>query len=154
MRKAVLVMLAASAVAAATIATVHFDTASGREHSVRITPLFSTGVTVMGEPITYPTGAPAKLTGMMIAMAPGAETGWHTHSAPLAGIVIEGELTVDYGTRGKRIYRQGEALAEAIAVPHNGKNSGSGLMRRFAVIIGADGLAGTLPARAPAGASP
>ena len=102
----------------------------------------------MDETIVYPGGSPAKLTAVVIAMAPGDETGWHTHGVPLTGIVLEGELTVDYGPRGKRTYRQGDAIAEAMSVAHNGRNSGTGLMRLFAVFIGAEGVANTTPAPA------
>jgi quercetin dioxygenase-like cupin family protein len=122
-----------------------YSLAIAREPLVRFTPLFSTSKTVMDEPIVYPTGSHAKLTGGIIAMAPGVETGWHTHGVPLTGIVLEGELTVDYGPRGQRIYRQGDAIAEAISVPHNGRNSGSGPMRLFAVFLGAEGAANTIP---------
>ena len=41
------------------------------------------------------------------------------HGAPLTGIVLEGELTVDYGPHGKRTYRQGDAIAEAIKKARN-----------------------------------
>jgi quercetin dioxygenase-like cupin family protein len=103
----------------------------------------------MDEPIVYPTGSPAKLTGAIITLAPNDETGWHTHGVPLTGIVLEGELTVDYGERGKRTYRQGDSIAEAISVPHNGKNTGPGPMRLFAVMIGAEGLPNSIPAAPP-----
>lgn len=127
-----------------------YDAAIARDAFQRMTPLFSTSKTVMDEPIVYPTGAPAKLTGAIIALQPGDETGWHTHGVPLTGIVLEGELTVDYGARGKRTYRQGDSIAEAINVPHNGKNTGAGIMRLFAVMIGAEGVPNTIPASAPA----
>src|SRR4029079_6863497 len=106
----------------------------------RFMPLLSTGKTIMDEPIVYPTGAPAKLTTGIVTMAPGTETGWHTHGVPLTGLVLEGELTVDYGDKGKRTYKEGQSLAEAINIPHNGKNTGSGMMRLFVVYIGAEGL--------------
>lgn len=147
-------MLVAAVFGAIAVLASVSETATARDAAPRVTPLFSTGKTVMDEPIVYPSDAPAKLTGAIIEMAPGQETGWHTHSAPLAGIVLEGELTVDYGARGKRVYRQGEALAEAIAVPHNGKNTGLGPMRLFALTIGAEGLPASTPAPAPTAAAP
>jgi quercetin dioxygenase-like cupin family protein len=79
-----------------------------RETLVPFTPLLSTTKTVMDEPIVYPTGGVAKLTAGIVAMAPGQETGWHTHGVPLTGIVLEGELTVDYGDKGTRTYREGQ----------------------------------------------
>jgi quercetin dioxygenase-like cupin family protein len=113
----------------------------------QFTELLSTGKTVMGEPIVYPTGAPAKLTAGIVTMAPGAETGWHTHGVPLVGLILDGEMTVDYGDRGKRTYKAGQSVAEAINVPHNGKNTGSGVMRLFVIYMGAEGLPNSAPAK-------
>ena len=118
---------------------------SARPPQVHVTPLFATSKTVMDEPIVYPSGSPAKLTAAIIALNPGDDTGWHTHGVPIAGIILEGELTVDYGDKGKRVFHTGDAVAEAISVPHNGKNTGDGPMRLFAVYIGAEGVPTTVP---------
>ena len=118
---------------------------SARPPQVHVTPLFATSKTVMDEPIVYPSGSPAKLTAAIIALDPGDDTGWHTHGVPIAGIILEGELTVDYGDKGKRVFHKGDAVAEAISVPHNGKNTGDGPMRLFAVYIGAEGVPTTVP---------
>ena len=53
--------------------------------------------------------------------------------------MLEGELTVDYGDRGRRTYRAGDAFVEAMQVPHRGLNEGSGIVRLLAVYVGADG---------------
>jgi quercetin dioxygenase-like cupin family protein len=113
----------------------------------QFTELLSTGKTVMGEPIVYPKGTPAKLTAGIVTMAPGAETGWHTHGVPLVGLILDGELTVDYGDKGQRTYKAGQSLAEAINIPHSGKNTGSGVMRLFAIYMGAEGLPNSVPAK-------
>jgi quercetin dioxygenase-like cupin family protein len=113
----------------------------------RFMTLLSTSKTVMDEPIVYPQGAPAKLTTGIVTMPPGAETGWHTHGVPLTGLILEGELTVDYGDKGKRAYKEGQSLAEAINIPHNGKNTGSGPMRLFVVYIGAEGFPTSIPVK-------
>jgi len=102
--------------------------------------VLSTGKTVTDEPIRYPTGAPAKITAVEITLAPGQQTGWHIHPVPLFGYILEGELTVDYGPHGKRIYRQGEGLAEAMNEAHNGRNTGTRPLKILAVFIGADGV--------------
>ena len=109
-------------------------------------PLISSGETILGERIVYPTGAPAKVTAAIVTLAPGQETGWHIHGAPVLGYVLEGELEVDYGDKGLRVYREGEAMLEAIGVPHNGRNIGSGTMRILAVFMGAEGLQPSVPA--------
>jgi quercetin dioxygenase-like cupin family protein len=59
--------------------------------------------------------------------------------------MLDGELTVDYGDKGKRVYRAGDAVLEAIHVAHNGRNTGSGPMRILAVFMGAEGLPNSVP---------
>ena len=116
-----------------------------REPPSPAAPLLRTGTTVVGESVVYPTGAPAQVTAAVVSLTPGEETGWHTHGMPVVGYMIEGELTVDYGEKGQRVYRAGDALMEAIAVAHNGRNTGSGPVRILAVFIGAEGLTPTHP---------
>ena len=111
-----------------------------REEIARVVRILSSGETVVGEAIVYPTGAPAKVTAEIITLAPGEATGLHTHGIPLFGYMLEGELTVDYGDKGKRVYRAGHAFLEAINVPHDGVNTGAGGMRILAVFMGAEGL--------------
>lgn len=116
-----------------------------REPLAKFTPLLSTSKTIVDEPIAYPQGRPAKLTASILALAPGDETGWHTHGVPLAGIVLEGEMTVDYGERGKKLFRKGDAVAEAISIPHNGINTGTEPVRVFVLFMGAEGLPTAIP---------
>lgn len=116
-----------------------------REPLARFTPLFSTTKSIVDEPIVYPTGSPAKLTASILALSPGEETGWHTHGVPLAGIVLEGEMTVDYGDLGKKVFRKGDAVAEAISIPHNGINTGTEPVRVFVLYMGAEGLPTAIP---------
>jgi quercetin dioxygenase-like cupin family protein len=123
--------------------------ARARETGEEVTSLLSTGKTVLGQSLAYPTGARAKVTAAIVSMQPGAETGWHRHDVPLFGYMLEGELTVDYGPKGTRVYRRGDALMEAIDVPHNGRNTGSGVARILAVFMGADGVPDTVMVAAP-----
>jgi quercetin dioxygenase-like cupin family protein len=139
--------LASTSIAASALFIIASVAAIALDATPRFMPLLSTNKTVMDEPIVYPTGSPAKLTAGIVTLPPGGETGWHTHGVPLTGLILEGELTVDYGANGKRTYKQGQAVAEAMHVPHNGKNTGSGPMRLFVVYIGADGLAPSSPTK-------
>ena len=107
-------------------------------------PLLATSKTVMDEPIVYPAGE-AELTAGIMSMNPGDATGWHTHNVPLAGIVLEGEITVDYGDKRTRTYKTGEAIAEAMAVPHRGINKGDKPLRVFVIYMGAKGVPVTAP---------
>ena len=111
-----------------------------------VTPLLATSKTVMDEPIVYPSGTP-KITTAIINMAPGTETGWHTHGVPLTGLVLEGALTVDYGDKGTKTYTAGQSIAEAINIPHNGRNAGEGPMKLFVVYIGAEGIPNSTPVK-------
>jgi quercetin dioxygenase-like cupin family protein len=115
----------------------------------RVQPLLSTSRTIIGEKIAYPTGAPAKVAAVIVTLKPGEQTGWHTHGVPVFGYILEGELTIDYGPHGKRVYRKGDSLAEAIHAPHNGRNTGIGIMRVLAVFMGAKGRPNSVPAKAP-----
>ncbi len=128
------------------IAIMFGDRSAAREELQAVVPLLSSGETIVGERIVYPTGAPAKVTAAVVTLAPGQETGWHTHGMPTFGYVIEGELEVDYGEKGMRVYRAGDAVLEAIAIPHNGRNPGTVPMRILAVFVGADGLKTSEPA--------
>ena len=112
--------------------------------------VLSTGSTVVGEPIEYPSGAPALITAMEIVLEPGQQTGWHTHPVPLVGYILEGELTVDYGPKGLRVYRKGDALAEAMNQAHNGRNTGPSPVRILAVFLGMEGVRNSVPAAPPA----
>jgi quercetin dioxygenase-like cupin family protein len=138
----------AGALAAASLgigALVHAEATKPTETVQSVRTLLSSGETVVGEQIKYPEGAPAKVTSQLLTMGQGEQTGWHTQGVPVFGYILEGELTVDYGDKGKRIYRTGDALLEAINVRHNGQNTGSGPVRLLVVFMGADGVKMTVP---------
>jgi quercetin dioxygenase-like cupin family protein len=105
--------------------------------------LLSTADTVIGQPIIYPAG-PAKVTSSIVTLEPGQATGWHRHDAPLVGYILDGEITVDYGPDGTRVYRAGDAFVEALGSAHNGINTGPDTVRMLAVSIGAEGVANTV----------
>lgn len=108
------------------------------------TPLLVTSKTVMDEPIVYPAGE-AEITAGILSLAPGQATGWHKHGVPLGGIVLEGEITVDYGERGTRTFKSGEAIMEAMGVQHRGMNKGDTPLRVFVMHLGAKGVPLTTP---------
>lgn len=133
--------LVGAALAAATLLVVASERGLTRE---AVTSLLNTGQTIIGQGITYPTGAPAKVVSAIVTMLPGEETGWHKHDVPMFGYIIEGEVTVDYGAKGTRVYRQGDAVMEAIDWPHNGRNTGKVPARILAVFMGAEGVPNTV----------
>jgi quercetin dioxygenase-like cupin family protein len=50
----------------------------------------------MGQEIVYPAGKP-NITAAVVTIQPQESTGWHLHDAPLFAMILDGELTVDYG---------------------------------------------------------
>ena len=109
-------------------------------------PLLSTGTTILGEQIHYPAGD-AHVTAAIVTLAPGGRTILHKHDVPLFAYILEGELTVDYGTHGTRTYKQGQSLMEAMGVAHFGVNNGDKPVRLLAVYMGATGAKDVTPVK-------
>jgi quercetin dioxygenase-like cupin family protein len=110
-------------------------------------PLLSTSTTIIGEPIRYPASGQAHVTAAIVTVAPGGRTIVHKHGVPLFAYILEGELTVDYGPHGKRVYKRGEALMEAMDAAHFGANMGTKPVRLLAVYMGAAGAEDVIPER-------
>ena len=108
--------------------------------------LLSTGTTIVGETIRYPSGT-AHVTASIVTLAPGARTIAHKHGVPMFAYILEGEITVDYGANGKRTYRQGDSLMEAMDVAHFGENTGTQPMRLIAVYMGATDAKDVIPVK-------
>lgn len=90
------------------------------------------------KPIVYPEGRP-EITGMLIEIAPGGETGWHLHPVPSFAIVLEGELEVQLKNGAVKRLKSGEALSEVVNTLHNGRNVGSGRVKLVVFYAGAVG---------------
>ena len=137
---------------AAALFLVAVIAASGQTNAEEIhapaMPLLSTGTTILGEPLHYPTGGPAHITAEIVTLEPGGKTILHRHGVPMFAYILEGELTVDYGDRGKRTYRKGDAFMETMDVPHFGADAGSTPVRILTVFMGAEGApADVIPAK-------
>jgi quercetin dioxygenase-like cupin family protein len=138
-------------VAAVVLGSAAFELAGAEEsrtYQNLLTPLLKTGETVIGQAVVYPQGA-ATITAAIVVILPGRETGWHIHHVPLFAYMLEGELTVDYGSKGKKVYKPGDSLMEAVDWAHNGTNKGSSPVRILAVYLGSEGKNNTVPAQAP-----
>lgn len=100
--------------------------ASALEQSavVTVSTVLKTQSSWDGKPIEYPAGK-AEVTGMVIELAPGGETGWHLHPVPSFGMILEGELEVTLKDGAVKRMKAGEALAEVVNTLHNGRNVGS-----------------------------
>jgi len=92
-----------------------------------------------GNKIEYPSGQ-AEVTGMLIEVDPGQETGWHTHSVPSFAMIIEGQLEVTLEDGRKKLLKAGDFLAEVIDVPHMGRNVGKETVKLVVFYAGAKGM--------------
>ena len=111
------------------------------------TPLLSTSKTVMDENISYPTKGNAKVNALIVTIAPGEKTELHQHGVPLFIYVLDGEVTVDYGDRGKKVFKKGDSYMEAMAVDHTGINVSESPVQILAVYMSADGAQDVIPAK-------
>lgn len=114
-----------------------------------LSPLLSADADIVGQPLAYPSGKP-KVTAAIVTIPPGGETGWHLHQVPLFVYVMEGEVTVDYGAKGTKIYTAGQSLMEAMNWAHNGMNKSTAPVKILAVYMGGDDKANVEATATPA----
>lgn len=91
--------------------------------AVKVTPLLKTTTSWDGKPLVYPSGD-AQITGLLVEIAPGGETGWHEHPVPSFGLILQGTLEVTLDNGQVKTLQAGEALAEVVSTLHNGRNKG------------------------------
>ncbi len=106
--------------------------------TIKATTILKTDTSWDGQPLVYPKGQ-AEITGMIIEIAPGAETGWHSHPVPSFGMVMEGELHVRLKDGRVKKLKAGDTLAEVVNTLHNGRNVGSVPVKLIVFYAGAVG---------------
>ena len=107
---------------------------------IRVTQILNTTTAWNGEAIRYPDGQ-AQITGLMVEIPVGKETGWHSHPVSSFGVIVEGELEITLKDGRKKLIKAGQALAEVINTMHNGKNVGTVPVKLYVFYAGATGLA-------------
>ena len=105
--------------------------------------LVSASQSILGEELAYPAGRPV-ITAAIVTLQPGETTGAHRHEAPLFALVLDGELTVDYGQGITKRYVKDDAFLEAYQSTHTGTNTGTGPVRILAVFAGSDAVKNTV----------
>jgi quercetin dioxygenase-like cupin family protein len=125
------------------------STALGLEQSatVKVLTVLNTESSWNGKPIEYPSGK-AEVTGMVVEISPGGETGWHLHPVPSFGIVLEGELELQLITGAVKRLKAGEAVAEVVNTLHNGRNLGQVPVKLVVFYIGSVGIKQTVKVNA------
>lgn len=106
--------------------------------TVKVLTVLNTKSSWDGKPIEYPAGK-AEVTGMVVEIAPGGETGWHLHPVPSFGMVLEGELELQLKSGVVKRLKAGEAVAEVVNTIHNGRNVGSVPVKLVVFYMGLDG---------------
>ena len=114
-----------------------------------LTPLFTGHETIIGQPLALLTDPNPVITSAIATIPPGGQTGWHEHAVPVYVYVLEGAVTVDYGTHGIRVLGAGTSILEAMNWPHNGHNYGDVPVRILAVYLGAEGVANATEVAGP-----
>ena len=139
---------------------------AAQDRGYPLAPLIATGTSIVGETIRYPVTGPAKLTAAIVILAPGASvlpqpnrqvwlgkqattllTVVHKHGVSLFAYILDGELSVDYGDKGTRTYKKGDAFMEAMELAHFGVNNGAQPVRILALYIGAEGANNVIPVK-------
>ena len=92
--------------------------------SVKVTQILKTTNSWDDKPIVYPDGK-AEITGLLVEIRPGGETGWHLHPIPSFGTVLEGTLEVALKDGRVKRLQAGDTLAEVVNTSHNGHNVGN-----------------------------
>lgn len=136
--------VAAGLVTFAALPAVAQSPGSGPYPQAEELPVPSPSADVLGRPLAYPPGNPVVRT-FRITVPQGARSDWHLHEVPLTAYVISGTLEVDYGTRGKRTFRAGETVLEAVAWCHASRAVGDAPVVLVATYIGNGILKNTAP---------
>ncbi|HEX7116021.1 MAG TPA: cupin domain-containing protein [Steroidobacter sp.] len=110
---------------------------------VKVTALLKTTTTWDGAPLSYPEGQ-AELTGLVIVVQPGGETGWHEHPVPSFGLVLEGTLEVTLKDGKVKRIEAGEAVAEVVGTVHNSRAIGDKPVKLVVFYAGAAGTPVTI----------
>ena len=110
------------------------------EKGVKTMPL----VTSLG-PYRQVTSVPIVLTGQLVEIAPGGQTGRERFLVPSYLYVLEGTLTTDteggvIGIAGIQYHTAGQSYSEPDGVWHNFMNSGQTPVRYLLVLIATPGL--------------
>lgn len=124
------------AAALAVIALILPAAAAADGEAVVSTKLLQTSVTNTGDPIVYPVTDRPQVTVAIVEIAPGASTPEHKHPYPLVGYILQGTLEVTAEDGTVNVYKEGDALVEALGKNHQGRNIGDTPVRVLITVMG------------------
>lgn len=115
-----------------------FAHALEESEAVSVSTILKAQSTWDGAPIVYPEGQ-AEVTGMLVEIAVGAQTGWHLHPVPSFAVIVQGELEVHLKNGEVKKLKTGDGLAEVVNTLHNGHNVGSVPVKLYVFYTGVAG---------------
>jgi quercetin dioxygenase-like cupin family protein len=123
-------------ISANALALTHLDGKVAYE-DIEASPITIIGApkTTLGQDFKYPSGQPL-IEAFNIEIPVGKQTDLHKHLVPLYIYIVSGDLEVDYGSKGKKIYKPGTSYVEAIDWCHIGKVSGKAPVKVIGVYLG------------------
>lgn len=111
--------------------------------------ILQTDVTTNGDPIVYPKTHNPKVTIMTVDIAPGAQTGWHSHPVCVYAYVLAGILTVEIEGGKTAEFKEGDAIVEVVNTPHNGINHGKHPVKLVVFYLGGKDIPNVMKEQAP-----
>lgn len=104
-----------------------------------VTPLIKTSTASDGSPIVYPKVDRPEVTALLVELPSGAETGWHRHHFLFYAYVISGTIMLEMDNGKKKVYCEGDVIIEALNRPHNGRNTGTAMVKMVVFASGEEG---------------
>ncbi len=111
--------------------------------------VFRSTTTSNGARIAYPVTDRPEVTAMTVTLAPGAETGWHSHPVPVYAWMLEGELTVEVEGGKQYHFKAGDPIIEVVNTRHNGRNTGKVPAKLAVFYTGVEGRPSVVRTPAP-----
>jgi quercetin dioxygenase-like cupin family protein len=105
----------------------------------KVTVVKKAATTADGRKMEYPKTGNPEVTALLVELPPGGETGWHLHPVPVYAYILSGTLTAEMENGEKHDYEEGEAIFEAVNMPHNGRNPGKTPVRLIVFYTGEEG---------------
>lgn len=114
---------------------VFSQNANSQTSKVFSVDLFEQGnKTILGQNYSLPNDNPYFVM-RDVEMPIGYKTDIHQHSQPLYILVSGGELEIDYGSKGKKVFHAGQAYVEAINWCHQGQSVGNVPLKMLAIYV-------------------
>lgn len=103
-------------------------------------PILRAKTDAAGRAIKYPNKGLPELTGYLVEIPPGGETGWHMHPYPCMAYVLSGTVEVEQRGGPVRKYKAGDSFAELVKTQHIGRNRGKKPVKILLFVVGVHGV--------------